>query len=157
MTESWLRWVFQRCVEDLVKHLQWKIKLSKPGNEIDNRNREIMKSLERELKFLKQENANKNKLVILHTSKVFGSNKDNNGNDFDLDTNLSTFKSKLSDEIIDIYNNIFDSSVVKTINLLSKFINTSSWYKVKSTTKENTSGKRWATSSPKKTTLRDLQ
>lgn len=101
-----------------------------------------MKSLERELKFLKQENANKNKLVILHTSKVFGSNKDNNGNDFDLDTNLSTFKSKLSDEIIDIYNNIFDSSVVKTINLLSKFINTSSWYKVKSTTKENTSGKR---------------
>lgn len=52
--------------------------------------------------------------IKLHTSKIFGNNKDNSGNNFDLDADPSTFNSKLADEIIDACSNIFDSSISKT-------------------------------------------
>lgn len=52
--------------------------------------------------------------IKLHTSKIFGNNKDNSGSNFDLDADPSTFNSKLADEIIDACSNIFDSSISKT-------------------------------------------
>ena len=58
-------------------------------NYLDNSDKEIIKSLERELEFLilKQELVNKNKLLKLYMSKSFGNSKDNiNDNDFDPDT-----------------------------------------------------------------------
>ena len=61
----------------------------------------MIKSLEKELEFLKQKLVNKNKLIELYTSKKFGNGKDNsNGSSFDLDTDLSTLNSKLVDETI---------------------------------------------------------
>ena len=67
-------------------------KFSKQENDLVNSNAEIIKSLEKELGFLKQDLVNKNKLIELYTSKMFGNGKDNsNGSNFDLDTNLSTF------------------------------------------------------------------
>ena len=68
------------------------LKFSKQENDLVNSNAEIIKSLEKELGFLKQDLVNKNKLTELYTSKMFGNGKDNsNGSNFDLDTNLSTF------------------------------------------------------------------
>ena len=68
------------------------LKFSKQENDLVNSNAEIIKSLEKELGFLKQDLVNKNKLIELYTSKMFGNGKDNsNGSNFDLDTNLSTF------------------------------------------------------------------
>ena len=68
------------------------LKFSKQENDLVNSNAEIIKSLEKELGFLKQDLVNKNKLIELYTSKMFGNGKDNsNGRNFDLDTNLSTF------------------------------------------------------------------
>ena len=73
--------------------LKEELKFSKQG--LDNSNTEIVKSLEKELEFLKQELVNKNKLIEMYTSKILGNSKDNsNGNDFDLDTELSTLNSK---------------------------------------------------------------
>ena len=67
------------------------LKFSKQENDLVNSNAEIIKSLEKELGFLKQDLVNKNKLIELYTSKMFGNGKDNsNGSNFDLDTNLST-------------------------------------------------------------------
>ena len=52
----------------------------------------------------------------LCTSKLFSYNKSNsNSNNFDLDTVLSTFNSKLVDETIDTCSSIPDSSESKTI------------------------------------------
>ena len=60
---------------------------------------------------------NKNKLIELYTSKIFGNSKDNRkGSNFDLNTRLSTLNSKLVDETINSCSNIFNSSVSKTIN-----------------------------------------
>ena len=93
-------------------------KFNKQENDLVNSNTEIIKSLEKELEFLKQELVNKNKLIELYTSKIFGNGKDNsNGSNFDLDTDLSTLNSKLVDETINsCSSNILDSSVSKTIN-----------------------------------------
>ena len=93
------------------------LKFSKQENYLVNSNTEIIKSLEKELEFLKQEFVNKNKLIELYTSKIFGNGKDNsNGSNFDLDTDLSTLNSKLVDETINSCSNILYSSVNKTIN-----------------------------------------
>ena len=93
------------------------LKFSKPENHLVNSNTEIIKSLEKELEFLKQELINKNKLIELYTSKIFGHDKDNsNGNNFNLYTDLSTLNSKMVDETINSCSNILDSSVSKTIN-----------------------------------------
>ena len=93
------------------------LKFSKQENYLVNSNTEIIKSLEKELEFLKQEFVNKNKLIELYTSKIFGNGKDNsNGSNFDLDTDLSTLNSKLVDETINSCSNILYSSVSKTIN-----------------------------------------
>ena len=60
---------------------------------------------------------NKNKLIEVHRSKLFSKSKDNsNGNNFDLDTDLSTLKSKLADEAINSCSNILDSTDRKTID-----------------------------------------
>ena len=53
------------------------LKFSKEENDIVNSNTEIIKSLEKELEFLKQELVNKNKLTELYTSKIFGNDKNN--------------------------------------------------------------------------------
>ena len=44
-----------------------KLKFSKQENDLVNSNTEIIKSLKKELKFLKQELVNKNKLTELYT------------------------------------------------------------------------------------------
>ena len=93
------------------------LKFSKQENDLVNSNTEIIKSLEKELEFLKQELVNKIKLIELFTSKIFGNGKDNsNGSNFDLDTDLSTLNSKLVDETFNSCSNILDSSVSKIIN-----------------------------------------
>ena len=75
-----------------------KSKFSKQENDLVNSNTGIIKSLEKELEFLKQELVNKNKLIELYTSKIFGSGKDSSkGSNFDLDTDLSILNSKLVD------------------------------------------------------------
>ena len=119
--------------EDLIKALKSKLldefisytkifikeelKFSKQENDLVNSNTEIIKSLEKELKFLKQELVNKNKLIELYTSKIFGNDKNNNkGSNFDLDTELSTLNSKLVDETINSCSNILNSSVSETVN-----------------------------------------
>ena len=67
------------------------LKFSKQENDLVSSNAEIIKSLEKELKFLKQDLVSKNKLIELYTWKMFGNGKDNsNGSNFDLDTDLST-------------------------------------------------------------------
>ena len=82
-----------------------------------NSNTEIIKSLEKEIEFLKQELVNKNKFIELHTSKIFGNGKDNSkGSNFDLDTDLSTLNSKLVDETINSCSNILNSSVSETVS-----------------------------------------
>ena len=92
-------------------------KFSKQENDLVNSNTEIIKSLEKELEFLKQELVNKNKLIEVYTSKIFGNGKDNiNGSNFDFDTDLSTLNSKLVDETINSCSNILDSLDSKTIN-----------------------------------------
>ena len=93
------------------------LKFSKQENDLVDNNTEIIKYLEKELEFLKQELVNKNKLIELYTSKIFGNDKNNsNGSNFDLDTDLSTLNSKLVDETVSSCSNILDSSVSKTIN-----------------------------------------
>ena len=82
-----------------------------------NSNTEIIKSLEKEMEFLKQELVNKNKFIELYTSKIFGNGKDNSkGSNFDLDTDLSTLNSKLVDETINSCSNILNSSVSETVS-----------------------------------------
>ena len=81
-----------------------------------NSNTEIIKSLEKEIEFLKQELV-KNKFIELYTSKIFGNGKDNSkGSNFDLDTDLSTLNSKLVDETINSCSNILNSSVSETVS-----------------------------------------
>ena len=94
------------------------LKFNKQENDLVNSNTEIIKSLEKELEFLKQELFNKSKFIELYTSIIFGNGKDNsNGSNFDLDTDLSTLNSKLVNENINsCSSNILDSSVSKTIN-----------------------------------------
>ena len=93
------------------------LKFSLQENDLFNSNIEIIKSLEKELEFLKQELANKNKLIELYMSKIFGNGKDNTkGSNFNLDTVLSTLNSKLVDETINSCSNILNSSVSETIN-----------------------------------------
>ena len=53
------------------------LKFSKQENDFVNSNTEIMKSLEKEIEFLKQELVNKKKLIKLYTSKIFDNGKDN--------------------------------------------------------------------------------
>ena len=82
-----------------------------------NSNTEIIKSLEKEIEFLKQELVNENKFIELYTSKIFGNGKDNSkGSNFDLDTDLSTLNSKLVDETINSCSNILNSSVSETVS-----------------------------------------
>ena len=77
------------------------LKFSKQENDLANSNTEIMKSLEKELEFLKQELVNKNKLIELYTSKIFGNGKNNSkGSNFDLDTDLPTLNSKLVEKLL---------------------------------------------------------
>ena len=93
------------------------LKFSKQENDLVNSNTEIIKSLQKEIEFLKQELVNKNKLIELYTSKIFGNDKNNNkGSNFDLDTELSTLNSKLVDETINSCSNILNSSVSETVN-----------------------------------------
>ena len=53
------------------------LKFSKQENDLVNSNTEIIKSLEKEIEFLKQELVNKNKLIELYTSKIFDNGEDN--------------------------------------------------------------------------------
>ena len=92
-----------------------KIKFSKQENDIVNSNKEIIKSLEKVLKFLKQELVNK--LMEMYTLKICRNRKENsNGSIFDLDTDLLALNSRLVDETIISCSNILDSSVNYTIN-----------------------------------------
>ena len=119
--------------EDLIKALKSKLldefisytkifikeelKFSKQENDLVNSNTEIIKSLERQLEFLKQELVNKNKLVELYTSKIFGNDKDNSkGRNLDLDTELCTLNSKLVDETINSCSNILNLVISKIVN-----------------------------------------
>ena len=52
------------------------LRLSKQENALVNSNTETIKSLEKELGFLKQDFVNKYKLMELHTSKIFGNDKE---------------------------------------------------------------------------------
>ena len=91
------------------------IKFSKQENDIVNSNKEIIKSLEKVLKFLKQELVNK--LIEMYVSKICGNRKENsNGSIFNLDTDLLALNSRLVDETIISCSNIQDSSVSYTIN-----------------------------------------
>ena len=93
------------------------LKFNKQKNDLVNSNTEIIKSLEKELEFLKQELVNKNKVIGLYTSRLFGNGKDNGkGSNFDLDTDLSTLNSKLGDETTNSCSNILNSSVIETVN-----------------------------------------
>ena len=59
---------------------------------------------------------NKNKLIGLNTSKIFGNSKNSSkGSNFDLDTDLSTLNSKLVDETINSHSNILDALISKTV------------------------------------------
>ena len=111
------------------------LKLSKQENDLDNSNTEIIKFLEKELEFLKQDLDNKNKLIELYTLKIFDNSKDNsNGHDFDLDTDLATLKSKLVDETINSWSNILDSSASKTIDCGSNLSTPQMKYTIKEKT-----------------------
>ena len=93
------------------------LKFSKQENDLVSSNTEIIKSLEKELEFLKQELVNKNKLIELYMPKIFGNGKNNSkSSNFDLDTDLSTLISKLVDETINSFSNILNSSVSKAVN-----------------------------------------
>ena len=52
------------------------LRLSKQENDLANSNTEAIKSLEKELGFLKQDFVNKYKLMELYTSKIFGNDKE---------------------------------------------------------------------------------
>ena len=52
------------------------LRLSKQENDLANSNTETIKSLEKELGFLKQDFVNKYKLMELYTSKIFGNDKE---------------------------------------------------------------------------------
>ena len=52
------------------------LRLSKQENDLVNSNTETIKSLEKELGFLKQELVNKYKLMELYTPKIFGNDKE---------------------------------------------------------------------------------
>ena len=94
-----------------------KSKFSKQENDLVNSNTGIIKSLEKELEFLKQELVNKNKLIELYTSKIFGSGKDSSkGSNLDLDTDLSTLNSNFFDKTINSCSNILNSSVSEIVN-----------------------------------------
>ena len=97
--------------------IKQELKFSKEENDLVNRNAVIIKSLEKEQEFLKQELVNKNKVIEMYTSTIFGNDKDNSkGINFDLDTNQSALNSKLVDETINSCSNILNSSVSKTVN-----------------------------------------
>ena len=67
------------------------LKFRKQESDLVDSNTEIIKSLEKELKFLKQELVNENRLIELYTSKIFGNSKDSSkDSSFDLNTDLST-------------------------------------------------------------------
>ena len=88
-----------KLIDELMPHIKIfvkeKLKSFKQENEINNSNREFIKN---------------------KTSKILSYNKDkSNSNNFDLDTVLSTFNSKLVDETIDTCSGILDSSESKTI------------------------------------------
>ena len=89
--------------------LKVELKFCKRENDLVNSNTEIIKSLEKELEFIKQELVNKKKLE-LHTSKIFGNGKDNSkgSSNFDLETDLSTLNSKMFDETINSCSNILN-------------------------------------------------
>ena len=106
-----------KLLDELMPHIQMfgkdELKFSKQENDLDNTNIEIIKFLEKEFEFLKQELVNKNKLIYvknkLYTSKTFSNSKDNSdGNNFNLDTGLS-LNSKLVNETINSCSNIIDS------------------------------------------------
>ena len=80
------------------------LKFSKQENDLVHSNTEIIKSLEKELEFLKQEYS-----VMVKITAINGSN-------FDLDTDLLTLNSKLVDETTNSCSNILDSSVSKIIH-----------------------------------------
>ena len=93
------------------------LKFSKQENVLANSNTDIIKSLEKEHEYLKQELVYKNEFIELCTSKIFGNSKDNsNGSNFNFDTDLSTLNLKLVDETINSCSNIRDSSVSKTMD-----------------------------------------
>ena len=52
------------------------LRLSKQENDLANSNTETIKSIEKELGFLKQDFVNKYKLMELYTSKIFGNDKE---------------------------------------------------------------------------------
>ena len=97
--------------------IKQELKFSKEENDLVNRNAVIIKPLEKEQEFLKQELVNKNKVIEMYTSKIFGIDKDKSKViNFDLDTNQSTLNSKLVDETINSCSNILNSSVSETVN-----------------------------------------
>ena len=103
--------------------IKGELKFSKEENDIVNSNTEIIKSLEKELEFLKQELVNKNRLTELYTSKIFGNGKNKSkGSNFDIDTELSTLNSKLVDETINSCRNIINSSVSEIVNCGSNLL-----------------------------------
>ena len=86
---------------------EWKF--SKQENDLVNSNTENIKSLKK-LEFLKQKLVNKNKLIKLYTSKVFGNGKGSNIMIYQLW--IQTWLMKLS---INFCRTILDSSVSKTV------------------------------------------
>ena len=97
--------------------IQEELKFCKQENDLANSNTKVIRSLEKELEFLKPELVNKNKLIELYTSKTFNNGKDNsNCRNFDLCTDLSTLNLKLVDEIINSCSNILNSSISETVN-----------------------------------------
>ena len=89
-----------KLVDEIMPHIKIlikeELKFSKEENDIVNNNTEIIKSLEKELEFLKQERVNKNKLIELYTSKILGNDKNTSkGSNFDLDTEFKTRLTRL--------------------------------------------------------------
>ena len=94
---------------ELMPHIKMFIKEELKENDLDNSNIGIIKSLEKEFRFLEQEPVKKNKLMVLHMSKILAHSTDNsNGNDFNLDTDLTTLNSKLVDKTIIFCSNKLD-------------------------------------------------
>ena len=103
--------------------IKQELKFSKEENDLVNRNAVIIKPLEKEQEFLKQELVNKNKVIEMYTSKIFGNDKDNSkGINLDLDTNQSALNSKLVDETINSCSSILNSSVNETENYGSNLL-----------------------------------
>ena len=96
--------LFEKLVPHIKIFVKEQVKFSKQE---DHSNIVIMKSLEKELEFLKQELVKKSKLIELYMSKAFGNSKDkSNGKDFDLNTDLLTLNLKLVAETINYCSNI---------------------------------------------------